>query len=203
MTKIYRIEMTGAPLDHFAYGLLADRRQNQRVPATRGFGYLNVLAVLEKGFGIATFNYSDVDPDALGAVMTVGTARCPRIGLCSWSSCGCICSCEQPKSVEAHTVSAKLSAGNELQRIWGNGGGGIRTPVPRCFKTSVYMRSRSIGISRHQAPSDGLSDRLFRLSFTPSSRTFERAKPTDWRPYQTRRHGLTGRVASLSCHAQL
>jgi len=45
-----------------------DRQQNKRVPATRGFGYLNVLPTLEKGFGIATFNYSDVDPDALGAV---------------------------------------------------------------------------------------------------------------------------------------
>jgi len=30
---------------------------------------LNVLPVLEKGFGIATFNYTDVDPDALGAVL--------------------------------------------------------------------------------------------------------------------------------------
>ncbi len=50
-------------------GTFWDRRQNKRVPATRGFGFLNVLPVLEKGFGIATFNYSDVDPDALGAVM--------------------------------------------------------------------------------------------------------------------------------------
>jgi hypothetical protein len=49
-------------------GTVWDRKQNQRVPATRGFGGLNVLPVLEKGFGIATFNYSDVDPDALGAV---------------------------------------------------------------------------------------------------------------------------------------
>jgi hypothetical protein len=50
-------------------GSLWDRRENRRVPATRrGFGGLNVLPVLEKGFGLATFNYSDVDPDALGAV---------------------------------------------------------------------------------------------------------------------------------------
>jgi len=49
-------------------GTMWDRKQNQRVPATRGFGGLNVLPVLEKGFGIATFNYSDVDPDALGAI---------------------------------------------------------------------------------------------------------------------------------------
>jgi hypothetical protein len=50
-------------------GTMWDRKQNQRVPATRpGFGGLNVLPVLEKGFGIATFNYTDVDPDALGAV---------------------------------------------------------------------------------------------------------------------------------------
>jgi len=31
---------------------------------------------------------------------------------------------------------------NNLQQIRGNGGGGIRTPVPRCFKTSFYMLSR-------------------------------------------------------------
>ena len=30
------------------------------------------------------------------------------------------------------------------QAIRGTGGGGIRTPVPRCFKTSVYMLSRLI-----------------------------------------------------------
>jgi hypothetical protein len=51
-------------------GTMWDRKQNQRVPAKGGFGFggLNVLPVLEKGFGIATFNYSDVDPDALGAI---------------------------------------------------------------------------------------------------------------------------------------
>ncbi len=49
-------------------GSMWDRKQNQRVPATRGFGSLSVLPAMEKGFGIATFNYSDVDPDALGAV---------------------------------------------------------------------------------------------------------------------------------------
>jgi hypothetical protein len=50
-------------------GSVWDRKQKQRVPATRrGFGGLNVLPVLEKGFGIATFNYTDVDPDALGAI---------------------------------------------------------------------------------------------------------------------------------------
>jgi hypothetical protein len=49
-------------------GTMWDRRQNRRVPATRGFGALNVLPLLEKGFGFATFNYGDVDPDAPGAV---------------------------------------------------------------------------------------------------------------------------------------
>ena len=66
------------------------------------------------------------------------------------------------KSVEARTVSPRLLKGNDLKGIRGNGGGGIRTPVPRCFKPSVYMHSRSIGISPHRAPSDRLSDRLFR-----------------------------------------
>ena len=34
----------------------------------------------------------------------------------------------------------------ELAPIRGNGGGGIRTPVPRCFKINIYMLSRLIGI---------------------------------------------------------
>jgi len=49
-------------------GTFWDRRQNKRVPATRGFGFMDVMPILEKGFGFATFNYSDVDPDAPGAV---------------------------------------------------------------------------------------------------------------------------------------
>ena len=51
-------------------GRIWDRRQGQRVPAQggRGFGRLNVTPVLEKGFGIATFNYNDVDPDTLNAL---------------------------------------------------------------------------------------------------------------------------------------
>ncbi len=49
-------------------GTFWDRRQNRRVPATRGFGFMDVMPLLEKGFGFATFNYSDVDPDAPGAV---------------------------------------------------------------------------------------------------------------------------------------
>jgi len=49
-------------------GTMWDRKQNKRVPMTRGFGGMNVLPLIEKGFGFATFNYTDVDPDALGAV---------------------------------------------------------------------------------------------------------------------------------------
>jgi len=47
-----------------------DRQQKQRVPATNGrrFGSLNVAPLVEKGFGVATVNYCDIDPDALGAV---------------------------------------------------------------------------------------------------------------------------------------
>jgi hypothetical protein len=47
-----------------------DRQQKKRVPAAGGrrFGSLNVVPVLERGFGIATVNYCDIDPDALGAV---------------------------------------------------------------------------------------------------------------------------------------
>lgn len=49
-------------------GTMWDPKQKRRVPATWGFGGMGVLPLIEKGFGIATFNYSDVDPDALGAI---------------------------------------------------------------------------------------------------------------------------------------
>ena len=44
--------------------------QQKRVPATGGrrFGTLNVPAIVGRGFGVATVNYADIDPDALGAV---------------------------------------------------------------------------------------------------------------------------------------
>ncbi len=45
-------------------------RQKQKVPARSGmrFGVLNVLPVLEKGFGIATVYYGDIDPDFQGGL---------------------------------------------------------------------------------------------------------------------------------------
>jgi hypothetical protein len=51
-------------------GAMWNPQQKQRVPATGGrrFGSLDVAAIIERGFGIATFNYADVDPDAPGAV---------------------------------------------------------------------------------------------------------------------------------------
>jgi len=51
-------------------GAVWNPQQKQRVPATgaRRGGLLNVLATIERGFAVATFNYADVDPDAPGAV---------------------------------------------------------------------------------------------------------------------------------------
>jgi hypothetical protein len=44
-------------------------RGNQRVPAPKGgFGRLNVKPLLDRGFGVATFYYGDVDPDFLGGL---------------------------------------------------------------------------------------------------------------------------------------
>ncbi len=45
-------------------------QQKKRVPTTQGrtFGTLPVADLIAKGFGVATFNYADVDPDALGAI---------------------------------------------------------------------------------------------------------------------------------------
>jgi len=51
-------------------GRVWDREQNKRVPAENGrrFGQLQVLPTIARGFGIATFNYADVDPDVAGAI---------------------------------------------------------------------------------------------------------------------------------------
>ncbi|MBN1805256.1 MAG: hypothetical protein JW837_08405 [Sedimentisphaerales bacterium] len=45
-------------------------RERQKVPARKGFrfGVLDVLPVLEKGFGIATVYYGDIDPDFQGGI---------------------------------------------------------------------------------------------------------------------------------------
>jgi hypothetical protein len=47
-----------------------DPKEKKRVPATQParFGRLNVTRILDQGFGVATVNYSDIDPDAPGAV---------------------------------------------------------------------------------------------------------------------------------------
>jgi integrase len=48
------------------------------------------------------------------------------------------------KPVEAKVFSPKLLSDIHLEQNQENGGGGIRTPVPRCFRVSIYVRSRSI-----------------------------------------------------------
>ncbi|MGN6369858.1 MAG: glucuronyl esterase domain-containing protein [Phycisphaerae bacterium] len=58
-----------------------DAREKKRVAAVRptttrpaatrpggGFGRLDVMRLIDNGFGVATVNYSDIDPDALGGI---------------------------------------------------------------------------------------------------------------------------------------
>ena len=48
-------------------GLIFDPKTNQRVPAVPGkfsFGTIDVASFVERGFGVATLNYADIDPDA-------------------------------------------------------------------------------------------------------------------------------------------
>ena len=52
-------------------GLNFDPMKKQRVPAVPGkfnFGGIDVLPVIERGFGLATLNYSDIDPDMPGGL---------------------------------------------------------------------------------------------------------------------------------------
>lgn len=51
-------------------GRIWNVQQKQRLPATGAsrFGRLNVLATIERGFGIAVVNYADIEPDAIGAI---------------------------------------------------------------------------------------------------------------------------------------
>ena len=52
-----------------------------------------------------------------------------------------------------------------------NGGGGIRTPVPRCFQPSVYMFSRFIVFSPYQMPNDRLFGSAISENLTLPART--------------------------------
>jgi hypothetical protein len=48
-------------------GSVFDPKQNKRMPATPGqfnFGGIELLPTIKQGFGIATVNYADIDPDA-------------------------------------------------------------------------------------------------------------------------------------------
>jgi hypothetical protein len=47
-----------------------DPKEKKYAPSAEGrrFGRLSVLPLLEKGFGVATLHYTDIEPDALGAV---------------------------------------------------------------------------------------------------------------------------------------
>jgi len=79
-----------------------------------------------------------------------------------------------------------------------NGGGGIRTPVPRHFRTSFYMLSRSIKASPCRLPNDRLPVRLFRnqiRSYVPNTR---KDYPAVRRPCRGHRKNPAGRAALIT-----
>jgi hypothetical protein len=95
-------------------------RQKQRVPASKGwrFGSLNVMPVLEKGFGIATVYYGDIDPDFEGGLpygvrslylKSGQTERAPHdwgaIGAWSWGLSRALDYFETDDSVDAKRVA--------------------------------------------------------------------------------------------------
>jgi hypothetical protein len=95
-------------------------RQKQRVPASSGrrFGSLNVMPVLEKGFGIATVYYGDIDPDFEGGLpygvrslylKSGQTKRAPddwgTIGAWSWGLSRALDYFETDDSVDAKRVA--------------------------------------------------------------------------------------------------
>lgn len=95
-------------------------RKKQRVPASQGrrFGSLNVMPVLEKGFGITTVYYGDIDPDFEGGLpygvrslyLKPGqTERAPHdwgaIGAWSWGLSRALDYLETDDSVDAKRVA--------------------------------------------------------------------------------------------------
>lgn len=52
--------------------------------------------------------------------------------------------CVQKAELPPRRKSYKLPPTSNLQLFRGNGGGGIRTPVPRCIQTGIYTFSRFI-----------------------------------------------------------
>ena len=62
-------------------------RDKKRVPAPKGgFGRLNVLPVLARGFGVATLYYGDIDPDFLGGVQLGVRGLYPEPAPNEWGS---------------------------------------------------------------------------------------------------------------------
>ncbi len=64
-------------------------REKKRVPAQPGgIGRLNVAPILERGFGVATVYYGDIDPDFLGGIPNGVRALYPPPGDGDWGSIG-------------------------------------------------------------------------------------------------------------------
>jgi uncharacterized Zn finger protein (UPF0148 family) len=66
------------------------------------------------------------------------------------------------RHVDPETKTPKLLPNNNLGATNINGGGGIRTPVPECFKTSIYILSRNLVLSPPRPANDSQPLRLFR-----------------------------------------
>ena len=102
---------------------------------------------------------------------------------------------EEPGFAPIHDVGATPRHSSFTCRRTKSGGGGIRTPVPRCFETSIYIHSRFIIFSPCLGQTTGLWFGYFGIVVAEAARKVRFSQPAVLRPCQPRGQDLAGRAA--------